>query len=107
MLKIKKGDNVKVLAGKDRNKIGKVIQVIINKQTKKAYVVVEGVNKLKKHLRTRKASEKGQTIQLPAPIPMSRVMLIDSKSNKPTRVNFRMEGDKKMRVAKKSGEIIA
>lgn len=105
-MKIKKGDTIKVLAGKDRNKTGKVIQVLVGKN-EQAFVVVEGVNKLKKHMRTRKNGEKGQTIELPSPIPMSRVMLIDSKTNKPTRVSFRMEGDKKVRVAKKSGETIA
>jgi large subunit ribosomal protein L24 len=105
-MKIKKGDNVKVLAGKDRNKTGKVVQVLVD-ESNRAFVVVEGINKLKKHLRTRKTGEKGSVIELPAPIPMSRVMVIDAKTNKPTRVSFRIEGDKKVRVAKKSGEIIA
>lgn len=105
-MKIKKGDTIKVLSGKDRNKVGKVIQVLFGKN-EQAYVVVEGVNKLKKHMRARKGEEKGQAIELPAPIPMSRVMLIDPKTNKPTRVGFRMEGDNKVRVAKKSGETIA
>ncbi|OGH64831.1 MAG: 50S ribosomal protein L24 [Candidatus Magasanikbacteria bacterium RIFCSPHIGHO2_01_FULL_41_23] len=105
-MKIKKNDIVKVLAGKDRNKTGKVIQILLGKNGE-AGVVVEGINKLKKHLRSRKNGEKGQAIELPAPIPMSRVMLIDPKTNKPTRISYRLEGTTKVRVAKKSGETIS
>ena len=105
-MKIKTGDNVKVLTGKDRDKTGKVIQVLKNKQTKQQYVVIEGVNILKKHMRAGRRSEKGQIIELPAPIHMSNVMLIDPKSGKPTRVGLKQEGDDKKRVAKKSGEFI-
>lgn len=105
-MKIKKGDMVKVLAGKDRGKTGKVIQVLIGKNDQ-ALVVVEGVNKLKKHLRSGRGGDKGQSIELPSPVPMSRVMMIDPKTNKPTRVGFRMDGAKKVRVAKPSGETLA
>lgn len=104
-MKIKKGDNVKVLAGKDRNKTGKVIQVLVGKNNL-VFVVVEGVNKLKKHLRSRRNGDKGQAIELPAPLPASRVMIIDPKNNKPTRVNFRTEGTAKVRVGRKSGEAL-
>lgn len=106
-MKIKKGDNVKILSGKDKGKTGKVIQVLRDKETKRSYVVVEGANMLKKHLRTRDKSQKGQTIELPAPMDMSNVQLIDPKSNKPTRVGYTMDGEDKKRVAKKSGEFIA
>lgn len=106
-MKIKKGDNVKVLSGKDRGKTGKVIQVLKDKQTKRVYVVVEGLNILKKHLKTRDKSQKGQTIELPAPMDASNVQLIDPKSKKPTRVGYTKDGDEKKRVAKKSGEVIA
>lgn len=105
-MKIKKGDMVKVLAGKDRGKTGKVIQVLIGKNNQ-ALVVVEGVNKLTKHLRSGRGGEKGQSIELPSPVPMSRVMMIDPKTNKPTRVGFKLEGSKKVRVAKTSGETLA
>lgn len=104
-MKIKKGDMVKVLAGKDRNKTGKVVQVLVGKNSV-AYVVVEGVNKLKKHMRSRGSENKGQTIELPAPMPASRVMIIDSKTNKPTRVNYRIDGKTKTRVGRKSGEAL-
>ncbi len=106
-MKIKTGDNVKVISGRDRNKTGKVIQVLTNKTSGEAYVVVEGVNLRKKHLKPRKAGEKGQVLELSAPIHMSNVMLIDPKSKKPTRVGYRMDGDVKKRVATRTGEIIA
>lgn len=105
-MKIKNGDKVKILKGKDAGKTGKVIQVMQNKNTGKVLVVVEGVNLLKKHLRSGKKGEKGQIIELPAPINISNVMLIDAKSGKPTRVGYKMEGTEKKRVAKVSGEII-
>ncbi len=106
-MKIKKGDKVKVLAGKDQGKTGNVIQVL--RGNGHYLVVVEGVNTLKKHLRAGRSrgNEKGQTIELPAPMPMSRVMLIDPKSGKPTRVGFRVEAGDKKRIAKKSGETLS
>jgi large subunit ribosomal protein L24 len=105
-MKIKTGDKVKVLTGKDAKKTGKVVQVIKNKETNQFYVVVEGVNVLKKHMRARRQGEKGQVIELPAPMHISNVQLIDDKSGKPTRVGFKKEGDTKKRVAKVSGEFI-
>lgn len=105
-MKIKKGDMVKVLAGKDQGKTGKIVQVLVGKNGD-ASVVVEGVNKLKKHLRAGKTNERGQVIELPAPMPMSRVMLVDPKSGKPTRVGYKIEGGEKQRIAKKSGETLS
>ncbi|MBI5222472.1 MAG: 50S ribosomal protein L24 [Candidatus Magasanikbacteria bacterium] len=105
-MKIKTGDKVKVLSGKSRGKIGKVIQVLENKKNGKFYVVVEGANILKKHMKPKRQNEKGQTIELPAPLHISKVMLIDPKSGKPTRVGFKMEGNEKKRVSKVSGEFI-
>lgn len=105
-MKIKTGDKVKILSGKDRAKTGKVIQVLHNKEKQAYYVVVEGANILKKHMRTRKQGEKGQIIELSAPIHISNVMLLDPKSGKPTRVGFKIEGKDKKRVAKVSGEFI-
>lgn len=105
-MKIKTGDKVKVLSGKDAGKNGKVVQVIRNKKTNQFFVVVEGVNILKKHMRARRQNEKGQIIELPTPLHISKVQLIDEKSGKPTRVGFKQEGDAKKRVAKVSGEFI-
>jgi large subunit ribosomal protein L24 len=105
-MKIKKGDNVKVLSGKDRNKTGKVIQVLVNKQTKKPFVVVEGLNVLKKHIRSQGKGQKGQVIELPAPMHASNVMVIDPKTSKPSRIGFAIEGKEKKRIAKKSKDFL-
>ena len=105
-MKIKTGDNVKVLSGKDRGKTGKVIQVLHNKQIDKYFVVIEGLNLLKKHMRAGRQGDKGQVIELPAPMHMSNVMLIDPKTDKPTRVGYKQEGSDKKRIAKRSGEFI-
>ncbi|MBU2542681.1 50S ribosomal protein L24 [Patescibacteria group bacterium] len=105
-MKIKTGDKVTVLLGKDRGKTAKVIQVLRNKKNGQLYVVVDGVNVLKKHMRARRQGEKGQIIELPAPIHISNVMLIDPKSGKSTRVGYKIEGKDKKRVSKKSGEYI-
>lgn len=105
-MKIKTGDNVKVLSGKDKGKTGKVIQIFHNRALATSQVVVEGVNTMKKHLRPRQRGEKGQVIELSAPISMSNVMLVDAKSGKPTRVGYTIEGSAKKRTAKKSREFI-
>lgn len=105
-MKIKTGDNVKVLSGKDKGKTGKVSQVLHDKATGTTKVVVEGLSAFKKHLRPKTRSEKGQVIELSAPIHYSNVMLIDGKSGKPSRVGYAIEGKQKKRVAKKSREFI-
>ena len=105
-MKIKTGDKVKILRGKDRGKTGKVIQVLFNKKRKCYMVVVEGINILKKHMRPQRRGDKGQVIELPAPIDMSNVMLIDPKSNKPTRIGYTIEGKSKKRIANVSGEFL-
>ena len=100
MLKIKKGDTVKVIAGKDCNTEGKVISV----DAKKGRVLVEGVNMITKHAKPSQANPNGGIIQREAPIDISNVMLV--YKGKATRVGFRMEGDKKVRYAKATGEVI-
>ena len=77
--KIKTNDNVKVLTGRDRGKTGKVIQVLTNKKTSQKFVVVEKLNMRKKHLKARSRTDKGQIIELPAPIHMSNVAKIAKK----------------------------
>lgn len=104
-MRIKTGDMVKIIAGKDKGKTGKVIQVFPSLNR----VVVEGMNTAVKHLKAQ-GTQAGQRIEFPAPMHASNVMLIDPKSNKPTRVGYKMltvEGKKKKaRIAKKTGEII-
>ena len=84
-MKIKKGDKVKILAGKDKGKTGKVLQVFISRER----VSVEGLNLLIKHMRPRKQGEKGQRIEFPAPMNISNLMLVCPKCNKPTRVGYK------------------
>ena len=100
MLKIKKGDTVKVIAGKDKDKEGKVLEI----DRKKGRVLVEGVNMITKHAKPSAANPNGGIIQREAPIDISNVMLV--YKGQPTRVGFKMEGDKKVRFAKKTGEVI-
>lgn len=100
MLKIKKGDTVKVIAGKDKDKEGKVLSV----DTKNAKVLVEGVNMVSKHAKPSAANQTGGIIQKEAPIDISNVMYLHK--GKATRVGFKMEGDRKVRFAKSTGEVI-
>ena len=100
MLKIKKGDTVKVIAGKDNNTEGKVISV----DAKKGKVLVEGVNMITKHAKPSQANPNGGIIQREAPIDISNVMLV--YKGKATRVGFKMDGERKVRYAKATGEII-
>lgn len=90
------------MSGKDAGKEAKVIQVF----PKEGKIVVEGVNIVKKHIKAKKAGEKGTRIELAGPIHASKVMLLDPKSGKPTRVGYKMDGKKKRRVATATGEFI-
>ena len=100
MLKIKKGDTVKVIAGKDKDKEGKVIAI----DQKDGKVVVEGVNMLTKHTKPSASNQNGGIIHQEGPIDISNVMYVHK--GKATRVGIKMDGDKKVRVAKKTGEVI-
>ena len=100
MLKIKKGDTVKVIAGKDKDKEGKVIAV----NHKEGKVLVEGVNMITKHTKPSAANQNGGIVHQEGPIDASNVMLMHKGTA--TRVGFKMEGDKKVRFAKKTGEVI-
>lgn len=98
-MKLKTGDNVKVMRGKSRGKSGKIMQVF--PALGKDKVVVEGVNMFKKHLRQKKEGVKGQIIEFAAPLYASNVMLICSTCGQPTRFGSRLEADKKARYCKK------
>ena len=100
MLKIKKGDTVKVIAGKDKDKEGKVLSV----DQKNARVVVEGVNMVTKHTKPSATNQAGGIIQQEAAIDISNVMYIHK--GKATRVGIKMDGDKKVRFTKSTGEVI-
>ena len=97
-MKIKKGDTVKVIAGKDNNKEGKVLSV------KDGKAIVEGVNMVTKHTKPSQANPNGGIVQKEAPIDLSNVMYVHK--GQATRVGFKVEGDKKVRIAKSTGEVI-
>lgn len=99
-LKIKKGDTVKVIAGKDKDTEGKVISVDV----KNSKILVEGVNMVTKHSKPSQANPNGGIVQKEAPIDISNVMLV--VKGKATRVGFKMENGKKVRFAKSTGEVI-
>lgn len=97
---VKKGDTVKVISGKDKGKTG----VVLTALPKKERVLVEGVNIIKKHTKPNQANPQGGIVSQEAAIHVSNVMLLDPKSGEPTRVGYKVEDGKKVRVAKKSGE---
>ena len=99
-MKIKKGDTVKVIAGKDKDKEGKVLSV----DKKNGKVVVEGVNMVTKHAKPSTANQNGGIIQKEAALDMSNVMYV--YKGKPTRIGFKVENDKKVRFAKSTGDVI-
>ena len=99
-MKIKKGDIVKVIAGADAGAEGKVKSV----DAKNNKVTVEGVNKIKKHTKPSQANPNGGIVETEAAIDISNVMLVFK--GKATRVGFKMDGDKKVRFAKATGEVI-
>jgi large subunit ribosomal protein L24 len=102
-LKIKKGDTVKILSGKDKGKTGKVLKAI----PVDLKVVVENVNLRTKFKKSAKANEPGVKISFEAPLHSSKVMLVDSSSGKPTRVGFStLENGTKQRISKKSGKAV-
>jgi large subunit ribosomal protein L24 len=102
-MKIKKSDKVKIIAGKDKGKEGKVLEVFPDNRK----IVVEGLNLAVKHMRPRREGEKGQRIQFPMPLSVSNVVLICGKCGKTTRVGYKiLENGKKIRTCKKCKEVI-
>jgi len=100
--KIRKGDRVVVLTGRDKGREGAVLKVL----PKEDRVVVQGLNMVQRHTRPTQADPQGGIKNKEATIHVSNVAVVDSKG-KPTRVGFRMDGDKKVRFAKTTGEVIA
>ena len=103
MMKIKKGDNILVVSGKDRGKKGKVTQVFLSERR----LVVDGVNKMIKHVKPRREGEKGQRLEFFAPLDISNVMLVCPKCSKPSRVGYKMTtGKEKQRICRKCQEAV-
>lgn len=101
-MKIKTGDKVIMLAGKNKGKTGKVLQVM----TKENKLVVEGLNLMIKHQKARKTGEKGQRIQFPSAVPVSKTALVCPKCGQPARIGFKIEDKVKARICKKCSETI-
>ncbi len=100
MQKIKTGDTVKVIAGRDKDREGKVLSV----NAKEHRVIVEGVNMLTRHAKPSASNQEGGIVHQEGPIDISNVMYIHK--GKPTRIGFKMDGGKKVRYAKSTGEVI-
>ncbi len=98
-MRIKKGDTVQVLAGNDKGKTGEVLEVI----PKDSKVVVKGVNVRKKHIKPRKQGEEGGIIPVECAIDSSKVNVVCPKCGKSTRIEYKIEDDKKVRICKKCG----
>ena len=100
--KIKKDDRVVVLTGKDKGRQGQVVRVF----PKEGRLVVSGINMVKRHTRPSQSDPQGGIKHKEAALHVSNVALVDPKTGEPTRVGFRIEGGKKVRFAKKSGEVL-
>ncbi len=99
-MRLKKNDTVKIIAGKDKGKIGKIVQV--NPETEK--VIVQGLNMVSKTIRRKNQQDKGGIMVVEAPIHVSNVALVSK--DKTSRVGYKMENGKKVRYAKKTGEVL-
>ena len=99
-MRLKKNDTVKIIAGKDKGKIGKIVQV--NPETEK--VIVQGLNMVSKTIRRKNQQDKGGIMVVEAPIHVSNVALVSK--DKTSRVGYKMENGKKIRYAKKTGEVL-
>ena len=100
--KIRKGDTVEVLAGKDKGKRGEVVSVNLKKEA----VIVSGVNIVKKAMKKRSQQDQGGIAEIEAPLDISNVGLVCKKCGRPVKVGYKLDGDKKMRVCRKCGEAL-
>ena len=96
-MRIKKGDTVSIMTGKDKGKKAKVLKGFPSK----GLILIEGVNVKKVHKRPKKQGEKGQIVEMPIPFYASKVQIVCSKCDKPTRVGYKMEKENKVRICKK------
>ena len=101
-MKIRKGDTIVIIKGKDKGKKAKVLRgfPLVSK------ILVEGVNIKKKHQRPKREGEKGQVVEVPSPIPVSNVKIVCSKCNKASRIGFKKLEKRKIRICKKCNEEI-
>lgn len=96
-MKVKKGDKVLIITGKDKGRTGKIIKSFLKEGT----VLVEGINLKKKHIKAKKQGEKGQVLSTPSPLNLSNVKIICPKCGKATRISYNIEKEEKHRICKK------
>ncbi len=101
-MKIRKGDKVAVITGKDKGKQGTVLSVFAAENQ----IVVEGINLRTRHIKAKKAGQSGERVTAPAPLHLSNVMLVCPHTSKPTRVGIKISGETKVRMSKKAGKEI-
>lgn len=101
-MKLKKGDTVLIISGKDKGKKGKILRVLPNDKR----IMVEGVFIMKKHVRPKRQGEKGQRLEIPGYIDASNAKLVCSKCGKAVRIGYKIMGDKKYRICKKCNQEI-
>lgn len=101
-MKIRKGDKVKILTGKDKGKTGTVLMTL----KERGKVLVEGINIVKKHVKPGTVSKEGGIVSIEKPIDVSNVMFFDEKNKKTARIGFKVADGKKYRISKKTGEIL-
>jgi len=96
-MKVKKGDNILVIAGKDKGRVAKILKSL----PKERRILVEGINIKSKHVRAKRQGEKGQMVKLSLPVDISNVKFLCPKCNKASRLGYKIVGDKKFRICKK------
>lgn len=99
-MRIRKGDTVQVLKGKDKGKTGTVLKVFPKKDT----LLVEGVNQYKRHVKKKAANQTSEIVTITKPLPVASLILVDPTTKKLTRVGYRFVDGKKVRIAKKTGQ---
>jgi large subunit ribosomal protein L24 len=101
-MRIKKGDTIKIITGKDKGKTGKVLKVL----PKKNKVLIDGLNLYKKHVRPKRQGEKGEVVLVPRPMDASNVMFFCPNCGKAVKIGYRLDGKNKLRICKKCGTAI-
>lgn len=96
-MKIKKGDAVKIITGKDKGKTGKILKVLL----KKDKILIEGLNLYKKHVRSKRQGEKGEVVLVPRPIDVSNVMLVCQNCGQAVKIGYRFDAERKLRICRK------
>lgn len=101
-MKIKKDDKVKIISGKNKGKVAKVLKVLTDQNK----IIVEGVNLVKRHVKPGKVSKEGGIISIEKPVDVSNVMYFEEKINKAVRIGYKVIKGKKYRISKKTGEVL-